>query len=415
MKTNILATAVALSDQDLLARLHTLARTERETTAELIAHLTALELRPSLYLADGFGSLFDYCTRALGLSEDAACSRTNVVRACRRFPVILDHLFSGALALTSVRLLSPHLTAENHEAVLDRAKNKRRDDIQALVAELAPRPDVPASVRKLPVPRAAAWPMWTDGTSALPTARPTVPSPNTPPLTVPIKAGLSDPTLGTAKVSSSVTSATSRDVSHPAATNQDDSDQERFTPGQHRFKSVPPPPAHLLKRRPIVQALAPQRYRVQFTIGHAAHDDLRTVQALLRREIPSGDPGVIFERALALLRKEVEKAKLGMVAQPRKTGNARLQGRAYENRIRFKTDKPSAEDASQERDQDWNHRRTTTQGQASEGSTEVDPARDVPRHIETALIRHEPRPSRHIPNAVKRVVWYRDRGQCAFV
>jgi len=45
----------------------------------------------------------------------------------------------------------------------------------------------------------------------------------------------------------------------------------------------------------------PQRYRVQFTIGQETHDKLRRVQALLRREIPSGDPGEIFDRALTLL------------------------------------------------------------------------------------------------------------------
>jgi hypothetical protein len=169
MKTNLLAAAVALSDEDLLAGLHTLARTERESTAELIAHLTALELRPSLYLADGYGSLFDYCTRCLELSEDAACTRTNVVRACRRFPVILDHLFVGALTLTAVRLLVPHLTAENHEAVLARAKGRRKDDIEALIAELAPRPDVPSSVRALPEPK-AAYSVWAVSASEPPTA-----------------------------------------------------------------------------------------------------------------------------------------------------------------------------------------------------------------------------------------------------
>jgi hypothetical protein len=38
---------------------------------------------------------------------------------------------------------------------------------------------------------------------------------------------------------------------------------------------------------------------------------LRRVQALLRREIPDGDPGAIFDRALTLLLEKVEKAKLG--------------------------------------------------------------------------------------------------------
>jgi hypothetical protein len=54
---NILVTASALSDQDLLARLETLAGEEREASVELIAHLAALDSRPALFLAhaSGFG------------------------------------------------------------------------------------------------------------------------------------------------------------------------------------------------------------------------------------------------------------------------------------------------------------------------------------------------------------------------
>jgi hypothetical protein len=97
MSMNLLASASDLSDHDLLARLAALAVKEREATVELVAHLAALDARPALYAAHGFGSLFGYCTQALGL-------------------------------------------------------------VEALVAELAPRPDVPSSVRKVPT-RAVATPV----------------------------------------------------------------------------------------------------------------------------------------------------------------------------------------------------------------------------------------------------------------
>src|SRR5262245_35069368 len=121
MTTDILTTAAGLSDHDLLARLAVLAGREREASAELVAHLAALDTRPSLYLARGFGSLHAYCTQALRLSEDAASTRIEVARACRRFPLILERLASGDLTLTSVRLLGRHLTPENHEAALQQA------------------------------------------------------------------------------------------------------------------------------------------------------------------------------------------------------------------------------------------------------------------------------------------------------
>ena len=80
MKTNILATAAGLSDQDLLSRLRVLALREREASVELVAHLAALDTRPAVYAAQGYGSLFSYCTQALRLSEDAACNRIEAAR-----------------------------------------------------------------------------------------------------------------------------------------------------------------------------------------------------------------------------------------------------------------------------------------------------------------------------------------------
>ena len=74
MNTNSLAVAAGLSDNDLLARIDELARTEREALVELLVHLAELDTRPILYAARSYGSLFGYCTKALHFSEDAACN-----------------------------------------------------------------------------------------------------------------------------------------------------------------------------------------------------------------------------------------------------------------------------------------------------------------------------------------------------
>jgi hypothetical protein len=303
MKMNALATAAALSDHDLLTRTEALASRERETAAELVAHLAVLDSRPSVYAAKGYGSLFAYCTEALRLSDDAACTRTAAARACRRFPVILDLLASGTITLTCVRLLGKHLTPENHEAVLARASGRTNKQIEALVAELAPQPDVASSVRKLPAP-----------------------------------AVLPAPTAETS----------------PAVSDQ----MPMSMPSAPLSETVPSPAVFITTPRPIVKATAPERYRVQFTVGAETHDKLRRVQALLRREIPDADPGVIFDRALTLLLEKVEREKLGAAARPRPRRSIRLE-----------TDK-------------------------DERGT---------------------RPSRHVPSDVKRVVSRRDGGQCAFV
>jgi hypothetical protein len=271
MKTNILATADALSDQDLLVKLDRVASNERGSTVEVIAHLAALARRPSLYAAAGYASLFAYCTQALRLSEDASCARIDVCHACRRFPVILDLLASGEMNLTSVRLLRKLLTPENHEAVLAKARGRTRRQIEALAAELAPQPDVPSSVRKLPTPEGPP-----------------------PHAGAPTKA------------------ETTRTESHIES--HSETRMQTSARGDTAGVALPAvPPA----RRPIVRATAPERYRVQFTIGQQTHEKLRRVQTLLRREIPDGDPGAIFDRALSLLLDKVEKTKLGKADRPR--------------------------------------------------------------------------------------------------
>ena len=302
MNTNMLALASSLSDEDLLARVGVLAGKEREASVELVAHLAELDARPALYAAHGHGSLFSYCTEVLRLSEDATCNRIQAARACRRFPVILDLLASGAMSLTSVRMLRPHLTPENHEAVLAKACGRSRRVIEALVAELAPRPDVPSSVRRLPA------------------AKP-VPTPMPPTILLP---------------------ATGVDATGAAP------------PSTAPAITVPPP-----TRRPIIEATSPARYRVQFTLGKEGHDKLRRVQTLLRREIPDGDPGAIFDRALTLLLEKIERAKRGAATKPRAPRSIR----------------PGAD-----------------------------------REIRTPVL-----PSRDIPRPVKRGANQRDGDQCAFV
>jgi hypothetical protein len=78
----------------------------------------------------------------------------------------------------------------------------------------------------------------------------------------------------------------------------------------------------------VLAPLAPDRYRVQFTVSKATYDKLRHIQDLLCREIRNGDPAVIFDRALDLLVKDVEKRKLAATNRPRRTRGTREGSRA---------------------------------------------------------------------------------------
>lgn len=194
--------------------------------------------------------------------------------------------------MTTICLLSNHLTNENHLALLEAARHCRRREVELQVAALRPLPPVPSTVRKLPTLE--------DGALAQTMEVPRVLLPS---------AAAADSGLAAAPVSPVLCSPSSRAVVAP---------------------------------------LAPERYKVQITITQETHDKLRRVQDLLRHSIPDGDPAVVFDRALTLLLADLERKKLAHVERPR-------------------------------------------------AAAESTPG------------------SRHVPAAVRREVWRRDEGRCAFV
>jgi hypothetical protein len=243
---------INLSDHDLLSTVKTLAADERQATARLIAALAELDAR-RLYLGEGCSSLFAYCTQVLHLSEHAAYGRIEAARVARRFPIVLSLLADGSITLTTISLLSPHLNAENHRAVLEQARHKRRREVELIVAALRPLPSVPSTIRKLPTTTTA-------------------------PARQEIRRPLGDEP------------SPLPDISAPAAAQP--------------------------RRPPIVAPLTPEQYKVQFTVSRETHDKLRRAQDLLRHSIPDGDPAVIFDRALTLLLDSLAKKKLAASARP---------------------------------------------------------------------------------------------------
>jgi hypothetical protein len=119
-------------------------------------------------------------------------------------------------------------------------------------------------------------------------------------------------------------------------------------------ETAPPRPT-AWTHRPAVKPLAEDRYEVRFTASAGTRDKLKVAQDLLRHVIPNGDVAAIVDRALSALVEAHSRAKMAAVRAPAKA-------------------RPVA----------------TTTRPAAEGS-------------------------RHVPSEVKRTVWVRDGGRCAFV
>src|SRR6266508_2104065 len=138
-----------LSDDDLLARLADVLLRGRRVEAELVWHLAEVDRR-RLYLREACPSMHVYATQRLRMSDAEAYLRITVARVSRRLPVVLALLADGRLHLSAIAKLAPHLGNENGEALLGRAVHKSKREIEVLIAELAPRPDVPSLMRRLP-------------------------------------------------------------------------------------------------------------------------------------------------------------------------------------------------------------------------------------------------------------------------
>jgi len=246
-----------LTNTELAEELLRLARSGRETTVCLVTHLAEFEAR-DLHLAAGFPSLFAYCTEVLRLSEHEAYHRILAARTARKHPRILAMLREGRLSLTTVRLIAPLLTEASADNVLDAAAGLSKRQVEELVARYAPQPDVPSSVRKVPVRSApVATPSLSAGGEARTAAVP------------PLGARAAEP---------------------------------------------PTTPA----RPALVRPLAPARYEVRFTASQETCAKLKRAQDLLRHAIPSGDTAAIVDRALTLLVADLERKKFGATERPRR-------------------------------------------------------------------------------------------------
>ena len=273
----------SFSDDELLRRLSDLLGQSRRNEADLVAHIGEVDRR-RLYAREASPSMFAYCTEVLHLSEAEAYLRIAAARASRAHPLLLTMLADGRLHLTAIAKLAPHLTLENREALLKRAAHRSKREIEELVAELSPRPDAPAVMRKLPDRRAGTTsPALRNGQDA-----------EALPLGLRPEGGASvDRQLrpdGVGAVRGGLPSL-----------------EPSLLPASHRARPA------------VVEPLAPARYRVQFTASAELYDKLERLRALMRPSVPNGDLAAIVEQAVTEKLQRLEARHFARTQAPRKT------------------------------------------------------------------------------------------------
>jgi hypothetical protein len=279
----------------------------RRVEADIVAHIAEVDQR-RLYAREAFPSMFTYCTDLLHLSEPQAYLRIAVARASREHPMLLPLLADGRLHLTAIGMLAPYLTRENRDGLLERAIHRSKRQIEELIAEIAPRPDVPTVVRRLPERR------------TLPAAGP-LPVPNLGMRSM-IESGL-NPAVAQLRPDGV-------GASEPAGL-RDEAIVSRDALNTHApaMASSPVTPS-------VVQPLSPGRYKVQFTASAVFHDKLKRLQAL----VPGADLAAALEQAVTERLERLEARRFARTKAPRKglvamapvTAPARTPARAPSSR-----------------------------------------------------------------------------------
>jgi 5-methylcytosine-specific restriction endonuclease McrA len=265
------------SDDVLLRDLTSIVQRDRLTTAEMLSHIAEVHSR-GLYRAAAYPSMYRYCVFELHMSEHEAFKRIRVAQAAREFPVLLEMLGDGRLHLSGALTLVPALTRDTADELLSGAVHKTRAQIEQMLADRFPKPDVPTTLQAEQVPERteqvtpanAGWPVFELACEPAETGTPGVDSR--------VNLNSSEHLLAPGPVVPSIApKAEPREVPLPAPS--------RISP------------------------LGAGRYELRTMVDQETHDLLRQLQALLAHTVPSGDVPEILKRALKLAVQDAERRR----------------------------------------------------------------------------------------------------------
>ena len=419
-------------DDALHTRVKALVGRHNVLTADLLAHLAEVDAR-GIYRERACSSLYAYCVYELRFSEDEAQRRSQAARTARRFPILFEMLAEGAIHMTGLLLLAPHLTAENRSELLARARFRTKREIERLVAEVAPRADIPARIEPLGPSSKTITNLWQAYTASL-------------------RGRVRELEPGIARGQAP---APVFEESGQVADSELDETGRRGAPAESPAPARNETPLRAIDSEPVV----PLRYRIEFTVNQEYVDRLEEARDLLQHQVPNRDVARIHELALAMFVERLRKRRGASSGPQRRVEAERAasgeNGAAALEHVRGRNEptcdesaperigEPSVDDGSapERIDERFEHNESPP-GSISERPQSAPERISAPRPSELSALERisaprpselsaperisSPRPaelsapertmtpSRHIPVAIRRHVWTRDGGRCTF-
>lgn len=149
----------SLQDKVLLDHTFKLVQEERERLIVLLRHLKEIQDR-RLFSSLGYKSLFDFCVRRIGYSEDQAYRRISAMKLIKEIPEVGSQLSTGKLNLTHINLAQSLFKREALSAgkafsreekieVLEKISDRPTREAEKIIFEFSsePMPGVPDQIK----------------------------------------------------------------------------------------------------------------------------------------------------------------------------------------------------------------------------------------------------------------------------
>jgi 5-methylcytosine-specific restriction endonuclease McrA len=118
----------------------------KRAEADLISILQEVEAS-RVYVELEFASLFQYCVKALGLSEPVTSNFVTVSRKAAKIPGLQSAIQNGLLTVSIARKITPVLTLENQEEWVEKAQILSCRKLEEAVARVLPREATPERMK----------------------------------------------------------------------------------------------------------------------------------------------------------------------------------------------------------------------------------------------------------------------------
>ncbi len=149
MTTKKMDSALAkLSNHEIIQKGDRAVQSRHELSIEILDCLVEIEGR-SIFLKEGYSSLFDYCTRRWHYSPPKAGRFIAAARCMKNFPDVRDLLARRKITLCGVSRIAGILTSKNSDKILQEVSGKRFVEIEKIVASLKIAPKTRESIRPI--------------------------------------------------------------------------------------------------------------------------------------------------------------------------------------------------------------------------------------------------------------------------